>query len=80
MPHTLTPAQQAVADERKAAREAKRAAQAAGLEQADEVETGAKVLKRSWIKAREGSSGRKEDEELDKKLGLKVISWNVSLF
>jgi hypothetical protein len=80
MTYTLTPEQQAVADERRAAREAIRAAKAAGLDQADEVETGVKVLKRNWIETRVDDEKGKEDKELDKKLGLKVISWNVSSY
>lgn len=73
---TLTPEQQVVAAERRAAREAKRLALAAGVEQpVEEVEDPrARVLKREWIPARAapGAAGT------GKKQGVKIITWNVS--
>lgn len=78
-PAHLTPAQLAKAAERRAAKEAKRAAQAAGLvvlseDQKREKER-AKFLVRGWTGAGvngaegEGASGRR---------GIRIVSWNVS--
>jgi hypothetical protein len=73
---TLTPEQQAVAAERRVAREAKRLALAAGVEQpVEEVEDPrARVLKREWIPARAAPGGAGAGN----KQGVKIITWNVS--
>lgn len=75
-PPFLTPAQLAVAAERRAAREAKRAAQAIGLDipAQDGDGSGTRVLKRDWIRVAEAGTSASGME----KPGLRVISWNVS--
>lgn len=80
MPHQLTPEQQAVADERRAAREAKLVAEAIGEEiPANEYDgSGVKVLKRDWVKARNIRNGSMREDGTGKQT-LRIITWNVSL-
>ena len=84
-PPNLTPAQMAIAAERRAAREIKRASQAAaGSAPLGELDTDApvqaKVLLRDWITAGRASSGSSDGGSNELKRGVRVISWNVSYY
>jgi hypothetical protein len=80
-PHNLTAEQQAEIAAKRAAREAKRAAIAAGLIEPSEQQNDAerersKVLQRDWISNRAFKSGIEGGGEVGK--GMRIISWNVS--
>ena len=82
-PAHLTPAQLAKAAERRAAKEAKRAAQAAGLLEPSEDQKREKERARFLVRGWSGASGKSGfsgngKAGVEGRKGVRVVSWNVS--